>query len=89
LSKKYAKNLQVRNESFIHKKFISGKVPCEVSVVVKYTANVSVVLKQCVAQTVCCSKSNSTLHLENNQNTKKCYLLQVQNVEAVEVCCGV
>jgi len=63
LSKKYPKNLQVRNESFIHKKFISGKVPCEVSVVVKYTASV----KQCGAQ-------NQNLHLENNQNMKKCYV---------------
>jgi len=44
----------------------------------------SVVLKQRGAQ-----KSNSTLHLENNQNTKKSFLLQVQNVEAVELCCGV
>jgi len=79
LSKKYPKNLQARNESLIHKKFVSGKDPCEVSVVVKYTANVS----------VWCSKSKSTLHLENNQNTKKIYLLEVQNVEAVEVCCCV
>ena len=40
MSKKYPKDLQVRNESLIHKKFIIGKVPCEVSVVVKYTASV-------------------------------------------------
>jgi len=46
LSKEYPKNLQVRNESLIHKKFVSGKVPCEVSVVVKYTAGV----KLCGAQ---------------------------------------
>ena len=84
MSKKYTKNLQVRNESFIHKKFVSGKVPCEVSVVVKCTAGVSVVFKQCGAQI-----QKSTLHLENNQNTKESFLLQVQNVEAVEVCCGV
>jgi len=64
LSKKYPKNLRVRNESWICKKFISGKVPCEVNVVVKYTASV----KQCGAQL------KSTLHLENNQNTKKSYL---------------
>ena len=56
MSKKYTKNLQVRNESFIHKKFISGNLPCEVSVVVKYTAGVkqcgaqAVVLKQCGAE---------------------------------------
>jgi len=50
LSKEYPKNLQVRYESFIHKKFISGKVPCEVSVVVKYTVSVSVVFKQCGVQ---------------------------------------
>jgi len=84
LSKKYTKNIQVRNESFIHRKFICGKVPCEVSVVVKYTASVSVVLKQCGDQI-----KKSTLHLDNNQNTKKRFLLQVQNVEAVAVCCGV
>jgi len=46
MSKEYPKNLQVRNESLIRKKFISGKVPCEVSVVVKYTASV----EQCGAQ---------------------------------------
>ena len=46
MSKKYPKNLQVRNESLIHKKFISGKVLCKVSVVVKYIASV----KQCGAQ---------------------------------------
>ena len=46
MSKKYPKNLQVRNESLIHKKFISGKVPCEVSVVLKNTASV----KECGAQ---------------------------------------
>jgi len=40
LSKKYTKNLQVRNESFSHKNFTSGKVPCEVSVVVKCTPSV-------------------------------------------------
>jgi len=55
-----------------------------VSVVVKCTAGVSVVFKQCGAQI-----QKSTLHLENNQNTKESFLLQVQNVEAVEVCCGV
>jgi len=55
-----------------------------VSVVVKYTASVSVVLKQCGDQI-----KKSTLHLDNNQNTKKRFLLQVQNVEAVAVCCGV
>ena len=71
LSKICPKNLQVRNESLIRKKFTSGKVPCEVSVVVKYRASV----KQCGAQTVWCSKSKSTLHLGNNQNRKKSYLL--------------
>jgi hypothetical protein len=71
--KEYPKNLQVRNERLIHKKFISVNVPCEVSVVVKNTAGV----KECGAQ------YQSILHLENNQNTKKSYLLQVQNVEAV------
>ena len=57
MSKEYPKHLQVRNESLFHKKFIRGKVPCEVSVVVKYTAGVSVVHKQCGAQTVWCSKN--------------------------------
>jgi len=46
LSEKYPKNLRVRNESLIRKKFTSGKVPREVSVVVKYTASV----KECGAQ---------------------------------------
>lgn len=46
MSKKYPKNLQVRNESLINKKFISGEVPCEVSVVVKNSASV----KECGAQ---------------------------------------
>jgi len=49
-----------------------------VSVVVKYTAGV----KQCGAQ-------NQNLRLENNKNMKKSYLLQVQNVVTVEVCCCV
>jgi hypothetical protein len=35
----YRKNLHVWNESLIHKKFISGNVPCEVSVDVKHTAS--------------------------------------------------
>jgi len=43
-----------------------------------------VLVKQCGAQI-----QKSTLQLENNQNTKKSFLLQVQNIEAVEVCCGV
>jgi hypothetical protein len=51
-----------------------------VSAVVKNTASV----KKCVAQ-----KSKSILYLENSQNTKKSDVLQVQNVEAVEVCCCV
>ena len=57
MSKEYPENLQVRNRSLIHKKFISGKVPCEVSVVVKCTAGAqnSVVLKRRGAQTVWCS----------------------------------
>jgi len=59
LSKEYPENLQVRNGSLIHKKFISGKVPCEVSVVVKCTAGAqnSVVLKRRGAQTAWCSNS--------------------------------
>ena len=48
MSKKYPKNLRVRNESSIRKKkkYIIGKGPCEVSVVVKYIACV----KECGAQ---------------------------------------